>query len=121
MGRVSRLSLRTRELPEVTETAVMTRSALAEIHSYPKPPHSVQLLLDTVIEEVKDLCEMGFEGSLSQDALIRCKGSVKAAVKYLMQLERRGVRYESAALTYSAVKGFKAGSISDEAMDDYGD
>merc|ERR1711998_736571 len=130
--RVSRLSLRTRELPEVTETAVMTRSALAEIHSYPKPPHSVQLLLDTVIEvvkaaepvpacayakEVQDLCEMGFEGSLSKDALIRCKGSVKAAVKYLMQLERRGVRYESAALTYSAVKGFKAGSISDEAME----
>merc|ERR1711988_903246 len=49
--------------------------------------------------------------------LARCEGDVKAAVKRLVQLERRGVRHRGAMLTYGGVTAFKASAISDEAMD----
>merc|ERR1711998_550491 len=108
---------------KVSDNAALSRGVLAEMNSYVKPPYGVQSVLDTVIAlakppesvpacmyaaEVQDLYDMGFEDCrLSREVLAFSKGDIKAAVKRLMQLERRGVRHKRAALTYKDVKGFK--------------
>lgn len=132
-GRAPRQAVLRVDSSKVSDNTALSRGVLAEMNSYVKPPYGVQSVLDTVIAlakppesvpacmyaaEVQDLYDMGFEDRrLSREVLAFSKGDIKAAVKRLMQLERRGVRHKRAALTYKDVKGFKGSAISDDAME----